>query len=73
MKFQTGSYALSQDAKATAKQEGRGRRVLNEILRILQEPIDCIEVYLQAATIFEWKTFIHAPTNTPYGNHILVD
>jgi ubiquitin-protein ligase len=69
-KFQTGVYALSQDARATAKQKGRGRRVLNELRQIILNPIPGVVVYLLEHDIFEWKVFIEGPGDTPYGGHI---
>jgi ubiquitin-protein ligase len=69
-RLQTARFALSQDAKAGRRQEGRGRRVLDELLAFTRNPVPGIEIYLQAHTIFEWKVYIQPPDGTPYGTAI---
>jgi ubiquitin-protein ligase len=68
--LQTGAYALSQDDKAEFKQQGRGRRVLDEIRQIILNPIPGVLVHLLEHDIFEWKVFFEGPDGTPYGDHI---
>jgi ubiquitin-protein ligase len=70
MTFQTGARALAVEGRARVKQGDRGRRVLDEMLKIMRAPIAGVEVYMQEGNIFEWKTFIEGPRDTVYGRHI---
>jgi ubiquitin-protein ligase/uncharacterized protein YegL len=70
LRFQTPAHALSQEARASVKHMGRGRRVLDELRQIVLDPIPCVEVYIQQSDIFEWRALIEGPDGTPYGGHI---
>jgi ubiquitin-protein ligase len=68
--FQTGRYALAQDEKSGKCQERRDRRVLDEMLAFMCNPVPFVEVYMQLKTIFEWNCFIRPPDGTPYSGRI---